>query len=150
MAASGSSRESGQSKDVATTAITQALTPQHPFYSLPAELMFDIVDLLGPEAFINFAFANYPLLDRHGLVPALSTPRVSYITNQTQLPTLFPLIRMPAEITLHVMRNLKPLDIMRFVVANYQDLARQGIAPELTAETVKQLRNAIGSSLAPG
>jgi len=48
------------------------------------------------------------------------------------------------------MRNLKPLDIMRFVVANYQDLARQGIAPELTVETVKQLRNAIGSSLAPG
>ena len=129
---------------------TAGITPQHPFYTLPAELILDIVDLLGPEAFINFAFANYPLLHTHGLAPGLSRPRVSYITNQTQLPALFPLIRMPAEITLHVMRNLKPIDIMRFVVANYQDLARQGIAPELTAETVQQLRSAVRGRLAPG
>ena len=62
---------------------------------------------------------------------------------------MFPLIRMPAEIMLHIMRNLKPLDIMRFVVANYQDLERQGIAPPLTVETVAQLRNAIRARLAP-
>lgn len=122
---------------------------QHPFYALPAELILDIVDLLPPEAFINFAFANYPFLKNHGLAPALSQPRVSYITNQTQIPALFPLIRMPAEITLHIMRNLKPIDIMRFVVANYQDLARQGIAPPLTVETVGELKSAIGASLAP-
>ena len=125
-------------------------TPQHPFYTLPAELILDIVDFLPPESFINFAFANYPLLHTHGLAPALSRPRVSYITTQTQLPALFPLLRMPAEITLHIMHHLKPLDIMRFVVANYQDLARQGIAPPLTAETVKQLRRAIKGRLAPG
>lgn len=136
---------------------TQALTqqaaqsrPQHPFYSLPPELILDIIDLLPPEAFINFSFANYPLLHAHGLAPALSQPRISYITSRTGLPTLFRLIELPAEIMLHIMRNLKPIDIMRFVVANYQDLARRGIAPPLTEETIQQLRNAIRIGLAPG
>ena len=105
--------------------------------------MLDIVDYLEPESFINFVFANYPLLHSRGLAPAMSKPRVSYITNQTQLSALFPLLRMPAEITLHIMHKLSPIDIMRFVVANYQDLERQGIAPPLTVETVKQLRQAM-------
>ena len=120
--------------------------PHHPFYTLPPELIFDIVDLLPPEAFINFAFANYPLLHSYGLAPSLSRPQVTHITTQTRIPALFPLLRMPAEITLHIMRHLKPIDIMSFVVANYQDLARQGIAPPLSAETVRQLRTAVGMS----
>lgn len=124
--------------------------PQHPFYTLPSELILDIVDFLPAESFINFAFANYPLLHSYGLAPALSRPRVDYITTQTQIPALFPLLRMPAEIMLHIMRHLKPIDIMRFVVANYQDLARQGIAPPLTTETVLQLKNAVRARLAPG
>lgn len=129
---------------------TSSNNPNHPFYSLPPELIFDIVDLLPAESFINFAFANYPLLHHNGLAPSLSGPRVSYITNQTQIPTLFPLIRLPAEIMLSVMRYLKPIDMMRFVVANYQDLARQGIAPPLTDETIMQLRNAVRVELGPG
>ena len=115
----------------------------HPFYMLPSELILDITDYLAPESFINFAFANYPLLHAYGLAPALSPPRVKYITTQTHLPALFPLLRIPAEIMLHIMRHLKPIDIMRFVVANYQDLARQGIAPPLTTETIYRLRNAV-------
>ena len=122
----------------------------HPFYGLPAELILDIIDYLPAEAFINFAFANYPLLHRHGLAPALSKPRVRYITQSTQLPTLFPLLRMPAEITLQIMRSLNPIDTMRFVVANYKDLERQGIAPALTEETVVQLKAAIGHGFEPG
>ncbi|KAK6424109.1 hypothetical protein LTR95_016444 [Oleoguttula sp. CCFEE 5521] len=118
------------------TAVTDALAPRHPFYAMPSELIFDIVDLLPPEAFINLAFANYPLLSANGLAPALSRPRVAYITTNTRLPALFPLIRMPAEITLQIMRHLRPLDVMRFVVANYQDLARQ--------EMIAQLRIAVG------
>ena len=144
-----SDSNSTNSNTSSSSSQSQAQTPQHPFYTLPAELILDIVDLLPPESFINFAFANYPLLHNHGLAPALSRPRVSYITTQTQLPALFPLIRMPAEIMLHIMRNLKPIDIMRFVVANYQDLERQGIAPPLTAEMVVQLRNAVRARLAP-
>jgi hypothetical protein len=129
---------------------------------LPSELILDIVDYLPADAFINFAFANYPLLNSYGLAPALSQPRILYITTQTHIPALFPLLRMPAEIMyvyckfrfaseiisdiytrLHIMRHLRPIDIMRFVVANYQDLARQGIAPSLTPETIMQLRNAV-------
>lgn len=121
--------------------------PRHPFYTLPSELILDIVDLLSPESFINFAFANYPLLHSYGVAPALSRTRVIYITTQTQIPALFPLLRMPAEILLHIMRNLKPIDIMRFVVANYQDLARQGIAPPMTPGTERELRNAVRASI---
>lgn len=120
--------------------------PPHPFYDLPAELILSIIDFLPPEAFINFAFANYPLLHLHGLAPALSPPRVRYITHQTQLPRLFPLLKMPAEIMLCIMGNLGPMDMMRFVVANYRDLERQGIAPELTAEMARQLRDAVGDN----
>lgn len=126
------------------------MAAQHPFYGLPAELILDIIDYLPPEAFINFAFANYPLLHRHGLAPALSQPRVRYITNQTQIPNLFPLLRMPAEIMLCIMSNLNPIDTMRFVVANYQDLERQGIAPALTEETVVQLKAAMRAGFEPG
>lgn len=124
--------------------------PLHPFYSLPSELILDIVDLLPPEAFINFAFANYPLLHAYGLAPTLSRLRVAYLTMQTQIPALFPLLRIPPEIMLNVIGWLKPIDIMRFVVANYQDLARQGIAPALSEHTVKQLRNGVKAKLAPG
>lgn len=130
---------------------TEQLTPWHPFYRLPPELILDIVDILPPESFINFAFANYPLLHANGLAPSLSGPRVSHITSNTNLPALFPLIgRLPAELMLHIMRNLRPVDVMRFVLANYQTLARQGIAPPLTDETAQQLWNAVRARLPPG
>lgn len=124
--------------------------PRHPFYTLPSELILDIVDLLSPESFINFTFANYPLLHSYGIAPALSPTRVIYITRETQIPALFPLLRMPAEIMLHIMRNLKPIDIMRFVFANYQDLARQGIAPPMTPGTERELWNAVRARIGRG
>lgn len=83
-----------------TTVTVAGPQPQlrHPFYTLPSELILDIVDYLPADAFINFAFANYPLLNSYGLAPALSRPRILYITTQTQIPALFPLLRMPPEI----------------------------------------------------
>ena len=126
---------------------TQPIGPQHPFYRLPAELILDIIDLLPPDAFINFAFANYPFLHASGMAPALSRIRIQYIQERTRIPALFPLFRIPAEITLEIMHHLKPIDIMRFVLANYQDLARQGITPPLTEDTLRQLRNALRSRL---
>jgi hypothetical protein len=144
MAASDSAGRS--SSNSSSSSVQQG---RHPFFSLPAELILDIVDLLPPEAFINFAFAHYPLLYSHGLAPALSRPRIKYITNRTQLPGLFPLLRVPAEITLHIMHHLNPSDMMRFVVANYQDLARQGIAPPLEAETIRGLEKAVKGKLEP-
>ena len=126
---------------------SQHTGPQHPFYRLPAELILDIIDLLPPEAFINFAFANYPLLHAKGMAPALSRVRIEYIQQRTRIPALFPLFRIPAELTLEIMHHLKPIDIMRFVLANYQDLARQGITPPLTEATLRQLRNALRTRL---
>lgn len=120
---------------------------QHPFYRLPSELILDIVDLLPPESFINFVFANYPLLRHYRLAPALSPGRVTYLTTQTRIPAMFPLLRMPPELMLQVMSNLPPMDVVRFVLANYQDLARQGIAPALSVETVEQLKQAVTLSL---
>jgi hypothetical protein len=134
--------EAGQSNQ-----FSQRIGPQHPFYLLPAELILDIIDLLPPEAFINFAFANYPFLQASGLAPALSRVRIEYIQARTRIPALFPLLRIPAEITLEIMQHLKPMDMMRFVLANYQDLARQGITPPLTEATLRQLRSAVGSRL---
>lgn len=127
--------------------LMQQIRPQHPFYLLPAELILDIIDLLPPEAFINFAFANYPFLEASGLAPALSRIRIEYIQAKTRIPALFPLLRIPAEITLQIMHHLKPMDMMRFVLANYQDLARQGITPPLTQDTLWQLRSAVGLRL---
>ncbi|KAK4631453.1 hypothetical protein CLAFUW4_03256 [Fulvia fulva] len=107
--------------------------------------MLSIIDWLPPEGFINFVFANYPLLVFYGQAPGLSQPRITYITTQTQLPAMFPLLQMPAEINLQIMSHLSPFDTMVFVLSNYQVLARQGIAPSLTSETVSQLRNALRS-----
>lgn len=86
------------SSSITGVVATMPPQPQHPFYTLPSELILDIVDYLPADAFINFAFANYPLLNSYGLAPALSQPRIMYITTQTRIPALFPLLRMPPEI----------------------------------------------------
>jgi hypothetical protein len=135
-----------QQKDQASERSQQA-RPLHPFYRMPAELILDIIDLLPPESFINFAFANYPFLHASGLAPALSRVRINYIQHRTRIPALFPLFRLPAEITLQIMHHLKPIDMLRFVMANYQHLARQGITPPLTQDMLRQLRNAVRPSL---
>lgn len=121
--------------------------PQHPFYTLPPELILDIVDLLDPEAFINFAFANYPLLASNGLAPALSPHRISYLVEQTQISRHLQLLPFPTEITLQILILMKPIDIMRYVMANYQELAMQGIAPALTVDTIQQLRVAVSRTV---
>lgn len=125
---------------------TTTLPPTHPpgtppLYTLPPELLLSIIDLLAPSSFINFAFASYPILLTHNLAPALTRSRISYVTRRTRLPRMFPLLRLhvPAEITLQIMRYLGPGDMLRFVVANYQDLERQGIAPALGSGVVREL-----------
>lgn len=119
---------------------TQGTISPHPFYRFPLELIFHIIDLLPAEAFINFAFAHYPLLHRHRLVPSLSTPELSRMVSRSRLPRLFRLVPLPSELLLQTIRHLSPMDTMRFVLANYEDLARSGIAPRLTAETVRSLQ----------
>lgn len=132
---------SRQTNDTATTTPFAHPPGTPPLYTLPPELLLNIIDLLTPSSFINLAFASYPILLTHNLAPALTRSRISYITQRTRLPRMFPLLRLhvPAEITLQIMRYLSPGDMMRFVVANYQDLQRQGIAPALGVGVVREL-----------
>lgn len=115
---------------------------RHPIYRLPLDLILMITDRLTPEDFIHLAFANYPLLRHYGLVPAMSRIRIAQLVNQSQLPSMFRLLPMPTELLLHTMRMLSPIDLMRFVLANYDDLVAQGIAPALTRETIQALTSA--------
>lgn len=119
-------------------------TPQHPLLRLPAELIADIIDYLPQEAFINFVFADYTTLRAVGLAPVLSRRRLIYITTQMHSPALFcPLLTVPPELMLHIMRHLRPMDVMRFVIANYRELSRQGIAPPVMGEIKMELEKAL-------
>lgn len=123
-----------------------AAVPAHQFYSLPAELLLDIVELLPVKAFISFAFAFYPLLLSKGLAPSLSPHEVAYLAEQTEFACQSQLLLLPTELVLQVLGHLKPIDVMRMVVANYQDLARRGIAATLSAETTQRLKKLFTSS----
>ena len=117
--------------------------PIHPFYTLPSEIIRDIVDLLEPEALISFAFADYHLMVSKGLAPVLSTDRIIRLAETTQTRVYVQVLPFPAELILHVLSLLCPIDMMRFAIANYQDLVRQGIAPVLTADMLLQLQLAV-------
>ena len=114
-------------------------TGPHPLYRLPIEIILEITDRLPLEDFISFAFAHYPLLRHHGLVPAMSVQELSLLHRRSRLPSLFCLVPLPVELLLQTMRFLRPLDTMRFVFANYQHLAHSGIAPFLSADVIRAL-----------
>ena len=118
------------------------MAQRHPIFRLPLDLILMITDRLAPEDFINLAFANYPLVRHYGLVPAMSLVRVAQLINRSTLPSMFRLVPLPTELLLQVIRRLSPLDLMRFVMANYGDLVGRGLAPSLTDETIRALRSA--------
>lgn len=49
----GNSQDPNSASLITANAAPAPTTPQHPFYSLPSELILDIVDLLPPEAFVK-------------------------------------------------------------------------------------------------
>jgi len=115
--------------------------PTHPFWSLPHEVHWQILELLDPEALIRLAFADYGFLFSRGLLPALSESRISYLEARLQ-PSRHSLVsRLPHELMLQVLKHLGPRDMMGLVLANYHDLVRRGIAPRLTPETLRLLRS---------
>lgn len=118
----------------------------HPLYRLPLDLILMITDHLDPETFISLAFATYPLLRHHGLAPAMSVQRLSQLVNRSRLPFMFRLLPLPTELLLQTMRFLSPVDLIWFVVANYQHLAATGIAPPLTGDRIRTLRAACQES----
>jgi len=117
------------------------MPPQHPIYRLPLDLILIITDRLTPEEFISLAFANYPLVRHYGLVPAMSVRQLAQLIDRSNLRSIFRLIPLPTELLLQTMRKLHPIDLMRFVMANYGDLVGRGLAPQLTQETIRALRS---------
>lgn len=115
---------------------------RHPIYRLPLDIILMITDRLSPEDFINLAFANYPLLRHYGLVPALPSQRLAQLVNRSRLRSMFRLLPLPTELLLQTMRLLSPVDMMLFVMANYDDLVAKGIAPALTKDRIRALRTA--------
>lgn len=115
---------------------------RHPIYRLPLDIILMITDRLSPEDFINLAFANYPLLRHYGLVPALPSQRLAKLVNRSRLRSMFKLLPLPTELLLQTMRLLSPVDMMLFVMANYDDLVAKGIAPALTKDRIRALRTA--------
>ena len=72
----------------------------------------------------------------------MSIQELSRLIRKSQCPSHFQLIPLPVELLLTMMRYLGPLDLMRFVLANYEDLVTHLIAPQLTEETVQVLQSA--------
>jgi hypothetical protein len=123
---------------------------QHParsFRGLPIELILEILSYLPPDALISFGFANYHLLITHSLASLLSRPTMIRLMNQaivlrmrtsTASPT-----SLSSEVHLQILRNMEPIDVLNYGIANYLVLAQQGIAPPLSQDTLRRLNNAV-------
>jgi len=132
---------------------------QHParsFRGLPIELILEILSYLPPDALIAFGFANYHLLITHSLAPLLSRPTMTRLMNQAIVlrlrscttgsssnPSTTGPMALPSEVHLQILRNMDLTDVLNYAIANYLVLARQGIAPPLSSNTLRRLNNAV-------
>jgi uncharacterized protein YhdP len=132
---------------------------QHParsFRGLPIELILEILSYLPPDALISFGFANYHLLITHSLASLLSRPTMIRLMNQAivlrmrtsttgsaSLPGMAGPTSLPSEVHLQILRNMEPIDVLNYGIANYLVLAQQGIAPPLSQDTLRRLNNAV-------
>ncbi|KAK6001527.1 hypothetical protein QM012_002858 [Aureobasidium pullulans] len=128
---------------------------QHPrsFRGLPIELVLEVLSYLAPDAFISFGFANYHLLIRHSLAPLLSQRTMTRLRYQSAVVSrnrsTGPM-PVPSEVYLQILRNLEPVDALNYAMANYLELARQGIAPPLSQDTLRRLNRAVRRGLGSG
>lgn len=126
--------------------------PPRSFRGLPTELILEILSYLAPDAFISFGFANYHLLIRHSLAPLLSQRTMTRLRQQAVVVSrnrsAGPM-PVPSEVYLQILRNLEPVDALNYVMANYLQLARQGIAPPLSQDTLRRLNRAVRRGLGP-
>ena len=107
----------------------------HGLYSLPPEMVYEIVSYLGPTDFVSLLFANYDLLCHHGLAPRLSIDRLATLLAICSLrahESATPLHRLPTELLIYTMSSMRPLAMVNFVFAHYHHLRLRGIAPPLT------------------
>ncbi|KAI4763954.1 hypothetical protein E4T51_03100 [Aureobasidium sp. EXF-12344] len=126
--------------------------PPRSFRGLPTELILEILSYLAPDAIISFGFANYHLLVRHSLAPLLSQSTMTRLIRQAAVVSrnrsAGPM-PIPSEVYLQILRNLEPFDALNYALANYLQLARQGIAPPLSRDTLRRLNRAVRRGLEP-
>lgn len=106
---------------------------------LPTELFLEIIQYLNCKDYTSFALGLYPLLQRHGLVPPLTTDIYNRITRQKPpppnvAPAPWPL---PLELTELTLRELEPADRIAFIFSHRDIFTRY--LPELTPETRMRL-----------
>jgi len=109
-----------------------------PIYSLPPELILDIVGLLYPVDFVNFVFATFHLLRHHGIAPAVSTAHVCDLLLFHPQPEVFPggtpsLLTLPIELLMEIISYMNTTDMINFVLGVYQPLVTRSIARGLSS-----------------
>ncbi|CAD0112737.1 unnamed protein product [Aureobasidium uvarum] len=121
-------------------------SPPRSFRGLPTELVLEILSYLAPDALISFGFAYYHLLVRHSLASLLSPITMTRLFYQARIHlrsrSSGPM-SLPSEVNLQILRRLEPADALNYAMANYLELARQGIAPPLSQDTLCRLNRAI-------
>lgn len=104
-----------------------------PIYSLPPELILDILSMLSAVEFSSFTFAAYHLMRCHGIAPAFSTERIVALLSPSpseQVMASGGLLRnLPTELILDLIQQLDITDTINFLFANYQLLRDRYIAP---------------------
>ncbi|KAF2463653.1 uncharacterized protein BDR25DRAFT_196394, partial [Lindgomyces ingoldianus] len=98
-----------------------------------------IISYLHTDDFVMFALAIYPLLQRHGLVPPLTTDIYHRITRQEPPPPGKTVShwRLPIELTEWIMEYLEPADRLALLFS-HRGLF-WGYLPMLSNETKKRL-----------
>ncbi|MCJ1363891.1 hypothetical protein MMC16_003000 [Acarospora aff. strigata] len=104
-----------------------------PIYTLPPELVLNILNMLTVAEFSSFTFAAFHLMRRHGIAPAFSTERIVTLLSPPPprgLAASGGLLRnLPTELVLDLMQELNITDTINFLFANLQLLRDRNIAP---------------------
>ncbi|KAI9795953.1 MAG: hypothetical protein M1833_006601 [Piccolia ochrophora] len=114
-------------------------------YRLPRELFHEIISYLSPVDFANFTFAHYNLLRLRGIAPLLSINRIADLLAVCSLrghESTTMLHRLPNELLLHTMGNMRPAVLVNFVFAFYHPLRLRGLAPPLSPKMSPQFKRA--------
>jgi len=104
-----------------------------PIYSLPPELIVNILSMLSAVEFCSFTFAAFHLMRRHGIAPAFTTGRIVALLSPSPSEQIMAsggrLRNLPTELVLDLMQQLDLTNTINFLFANYQLLRDRHIAP---------------------
>ena len=109
-------------------------------FTLPRELIDNILQLLDSVSFINLVFADYYSAWYRGIVPPITPLMLRELRRPSPNLGDFHARNIPNEIMFMILRNLSQRDAINFVLGNYHDLRQRRIAPSLTGVTLSRIR----------